>query len=200
MPTQNLIVRTPADLREMAEARAARDGCNVSDVARSALRAYLTGDDGDPALRRALHRAEAKCKRLEEELAAARQGGTVAAQRQARVAARKARDERFAAALEAATFEDPVTVSRLSAVSGFTADWCRDLLRALCDAEYAGTVAPGRWVPEPGRDIREGIRAAKALAERGPARTGPRYRDGGDLAPAADVTSALTVPFREPGQ
>jgi hypothetical protein len=117
MPTPNLIVRMPPDLRKLADARAERDHCNVSDVARSALRAYLTWDDGGEALHAALLRAEeaeARVKRLEKALAAARSKDstpTVAAARQARVGARKARDEQLAAALEAATREDPATAS-----------------------------------------------------------------------------------------
>lgn len=219
MPTPNLIVRTPADLRELAEARAKRDGCNVSDVARSALRAYLTRDDGEE-LHAALARAgeaEAKVTRLEESLAAARKRHRTAVAaalpaarnqhraaeavlaQQARVAARDAKDDRFAAALGAATAEDPVTARRLAAVSGFTADWCKHLLRGLGDAGYAQRTEPvtrgvqAYWVPVPGRDIREGIGTVKALAERPQARIGPRYRSGGDLA-----RPDTSVKFREP--
>ena len=197
MPTQNLIVRTPDDLRELAEARAKRDGCNKSDVARSALRAYLTGDDGGEALRAALLRAEAaeaKVKRLEKALASARKGVVVmdvATAKQARAGEREARDGRLVAALEAATAEDPATAPRLAALTGYAALWCRDLLRALGEAGYlekTGTGQPIEWVPVPGRDMSEGVKAAKALAERGPAKAGPRYRKGGDLArPVATV-------------
>ena len=201
MPTPNLIVRTPADLRKLAEARAKRDGCNVSDVARSAMRAYLTGDDGGEALRAALLRAEAaeaKVKRLEKSLAAARKGVVVmdvATAKQARAGEREARDARLVSALEAATAQDPATAPRLAALTGYAALWCRDLLRALGAAGYlektgpgqgkAGPGQPARWVPVPGRDMSEGVKAAKALAQRGPARVLPGRR--GKPAPAAPV-------------
>ena len=223
MPTQNLIFRAGDELRDLAKARAEREHRNVSDIARSALSVYLTGDDGGEALDAALVRAEdaeAKAARLEKALAAARKKNRtlVAATaaraqhrapekvlaQQARADARDAKDEAFAAALQAATEENPVTVSRLAALTGFTATWCRDLLGALGEAGYAEKAVdagprtgPGRprfdWVPVPGKDIGEGIKAAKALAERGPAKSGPRYREGGDLA-----RPVATVKFREP--
>ena len=195
MPTQNLIVRTPDDLRELAEARAKRDGCNKSDVARAALRAYLAGDDGGEALRHALLRAEAaeaKVKRLEKALASARKGVVVmdvATAKQARAGEREARDGRLVSALEAATAEDPATAPRLAALTGYAALWCRDLLRALGEAGYLEKTGPGQpieWVPVPGRDMSEGIRAAKALAQRGPNRV-TAGRRGKPASPAPVV-------------
>ena len=80
MPTPNLIVRTPPDLRRLLEARAEREHCSLSDVARSAMRTGLNRDDSSEALERALRRAEAaeaKVKRLEKALASARKGVVV---------------------------------------------------------------------------------------------------------------------------
>ena len=204
MPTQNLIVRTPDDLRELAEARAKRDRCSVSDVVRYALRAYLTGTPLTdwPGARHALHRAEAaeaKVKRLEKALAAARNGVVVmdvATAKQARAGEREARDGRLVAALEAATAEDPATAPRLAALTGYAALWCRDLLRALGEAGYLEKPGPGQpkqWVPVPGRDIDEGVKAAKALAQRGPNRVAPGRRGKPADAPA-EVTPVVFKP------
>ena len=205
MPTQNFIFRAEDELHELAKARAKADGINVSDVGRAALREYLTGDDGGEPLRLALHRAEAaeaEVKRLEEKLAAAKHGvpvrdvagvrrARVDAGRRARVDARKARDDRFAAALGAATAEDPATTPRMATLTGYSARWCRDLLRTLGEAGYAEKAGNG-WVPVPGRDIREGVRAAKDLAQRGPNRIAPRRRGKPEAAP--EVTQVVFKP------
>ena len=222
MSTQKFNFLAPGVLGDLTKARAEREHRNVSDIIRSALSVYLTGD-GDEALAAALVRAEdaeAKAERLEKALAAARKKhkalaaataarakhrapGQVLAQ-QARVDARDAKDEAFAAALQAATEENPATVSRLAALTGFTENWCLCLLTALGEAGYAEKAVdtgprtgPGRprfdWVPVPGKDIGEGIKAVKGRAVREGARTGPRYRKGGDLA-----RPVATVKFREP--
>ena len=195
MPTPNLIVRTPPDLRRLLEARAEREHCSLSDVARSAMRTGLNRDDSSEALERALRRAEAaeaKVKRLEKALASARKGVVVmdvATAKQARAGEREARDARLVSALEAATAQDPATAPRLAALTGYAALWCRDLLRALGEAGYlekTGTGQPIEWVPVPGRDIDEGVKAAKALAQRGPNRVPPR-RQGKPASPALVV-------------
>ena len=196
MPTPNLIVRTPPDLRRLLEARAEREHCSLSVVARSAMRTGLNRDDSSEALERALHRAaaaEAKVKRLEKALASARKGVVVmdvATAKQARrpANARPRGRARLVSALEAATAEDPATAPRLAALTGYAALWCRDLLRALGEAGYlekAGPGQPKQWVPVPGRDIREGIRAARALAQRGPAKVAPARRGKPADAPPA---------------
>ena len=205
MSTRNFIFRAEADLHELAKARAKADGINVSDVGRAALREYLTGDDGGEPLRLALLRAEAseaKCKRLEKALAACRRGVVVmdvATAKQARAGERKDRDGRLVSALEAATAEDPATAPRLADLSGYAVLWCRDLLRALGEAGYLEKVTPGRmekagpqqWVPVPGRDMSEGVKAAKALAQRGPARI-TRKRGRPEAAP--DVAPVVFKP------
>ena len=171
MSTRNFIFRADDGLHDLAKARAQRDGCDKSEVGRRALRLYLTGDDGVQA-----------------------RGPRVAAARQARVDARNARDERFAAALGAATAEDPAAAASLAALTGFSPDWCRDLLQALDRAGYLEKTRHGRYVPVPGRDIREGVKAVKALAQRGTAKAGPRYRAGGDLARAGRGKPASPAP------
>ena len=203
MPTQNLVARVPPDLREMAQARADQEGRSLSEVVKSALRAYLTGEDGGEALNHALERArraEAEAARLRDELEAARMGilakRATAADRDARAKLAAGREDRFAEYLEAATRENPATPTGAATASGFSYYWSRDLLRALAAAGFAEKVWGG-YVPVPGKGIREGITQAKPLAQHGAARISPSKREGPDgssPAPEPGVPAGEAVP------
>ena len=183
MPSRNLVVRVADDLRELAEARAVQEGRNVADVVRSALRAYLTADAGGEALRRAVERAETAEAELRQiggrtAVARAREARTeaVTAARKAQVSLAEVQADRFAAALEAATREDPATPAGVATATGFTQNWSYKLLRALAVLGYMEKAGRGEWLPVPGMDIREGIAAAKAEAQNGAARVAPSQR------------------------
>jgi hypothetical protein len=195
VPTKNLIARVPSDLREKAQARADQEGRYLTGVVISALRAYLTGDDGGEARHhtaRKLAGLEAENAGLRAELEHAKQGviknRATELEKRARAELTEGKEARFTAAFQAATKEDPATAPRLAAMSGFSRYWCRDLGRALTAAGYAEAAGPGQWVPLPGKDIREGLPEAKALAQHGAARIAPGKRE----APA--VTSPEPVP------
>jgi hypothetical protein len=185
----------PPDLRELAQSRADEEHRNLSDVANSALRAYLTGDDGGEARKHTIRRLaelEAELERTRAELEAARQGvirvSAEGREKQARAGLRQVQEDRFIAALEAATKEDPATAPRLAALSGYSKFWCRDLCRALEAAGFLGKVADGQWVAVPGRDLRAGMREARAIAQTGAARIAPSKRE------APPGSSPATVP------
>jgi hypothetical protein len=108
-------------------------------------------------------------------------------EKQARAGLRQVQEDRFIAALEAATREDPATAPHLAALSGFSRFWCRDLARALTAAGFLGKVADGQWVPVPGRDLRAGMREARAIAQTGAARIAPSKREALDGSPPATV-------------
>ena len=172
MPTPNVVVRLAPELREPAEARAKAEHRTLTEVIRSALRQYLTGDDGGEALTHAVHRAEAaeaELERTRAALAAARaQRNAVRAtdaERQAKASLRAGQEARLTAALEAATREDPATAPRLAVLSGYGKFWCRDLARALAETGYLERTGPGQWIAVPGKDISEAMPAAKRLAQ-----------------------------------
>lgn len=202
MPSPNIIVRDPDGLRELIETRAAEEHRSVSDVVRSAVRQYLTGDGGGDTLTHALARAgraEAEAGRLRAELEAARMGvlakRATAADRDARARLAADREERFAMYLGAATRDAPAAPAGAARVSGFSYYWSRDLLRALAEAGYAEKLADGRYVPVPGMDVREGIGKARVLAQHGSARIAPSRRETREEpspapAPAEPATEA----------
>jgi hypothetical protein len=109
-------------------------------------------------------------------------------EKQARAGLRQVQEDRFIAALEAATKEDPATAPHLAALSGFSRFWCRDLARALTAAGFLEKIADGHWVAVPGKDLHEGMREARAIAQTGAARIAPSKRE------APDGSSPATVP------
>ena len=194
MPTPNYVFRFDPDLRRLAEARAAEEHRNLSALMHSAVRAYLTGDDGGEVLNHAVRKMaelEAELEQARAELERARQGfirnRASGLEKQARVIERQGREDRYAAALTSATRENPVTAPRLSALSGWNARWCRDLAIALTGTGYAEKVGPGQWIAVPGRDVREGLQAARKLAQHGAATIAPHKREARDGSPPAAV-------------
>jgi hypothetical protein len=196
MPTQNLTVRLADDLREDAEARARQEHRSLADLIRSAVKAYLADDAAGEALRHALHRAEAAEAALERARArptpTEKWAASKAASKRAQDDLRESREDRFAAALEDATTEDPATVPHLAVLSGFSRMWCRELLLALTEAGYAEKTDRGQWIPVPGTDVRKGIRETRSIQQARPrsARTAPEVQDGSSPAPVPAVPAA----------
>jgi len=178
MPTQNYVVRLAPALREAVDARARAERSSTADVVRNAIAAYVAGDAPATA---ALNAAIARAQRAE----AALDRSAAARSREAQIDLRGSREDRFAAALQAAMRGHPATAPWLSDMSGFGRDWCRDLCRALVAAGYAEKIRDGEWVPVPGMDIRKGLEEVRAAAQPG------RIGRPPVAAPAAEGADAL---------
>ena len=75
-------------------------------------------------------------------------------------------EDRFCAALQAATMDSPVTPKDLMAASGRAKSWVHDRLGALAELGQITQVSRGRYAALPGSDIQAGLAGIKAGTDR----------------------------------
>ena len=157
MPSRNIVLRDTDGLGELIKERAEAERRSESAIIRSAIRQYLTGDDGGEALRHAVRRAqvlEAKLDSTRDDLAKLR--ASVAAD-----VTLTWQEDRFTEALEGASPDRPVATARLISVSGWTREWVKEILASLVRQGCITRVKTGWYAPAPGADVREGLRVAR---------------------------------------
>lgn len=183
--SHNFTVRLSGTLRRAAQARARREGTDLSEILRRMVEDWA--GEAEPGARfdhRRLEAAQAELGRVTAELAALKADVSPDADS-------TEGGDRFIEALKGATPDRPVATERLIAVSDLARYTVRRVLTILVREGYVFRTARGWYAYVPGTDLREGMRIARKEVQHGAARIAPSKRDApDDSAPVPEAHSA----------